>query len=285
MLKKVVSASQIVPYKRTILILVLAFSMIGTVGSAVFAAAPGNTLHIVGPKKNYLAVGDSLAFGFQPDLNFDEGYANYFFTDLQHHGVQSRANLGCPGETSITMINGQCPYPFLRKFPYIGSQLNAAVQYINDHKGQVSPVTLDIGANDIIGDINTKTCALNLDQFKTDLATLDTNLTRIILPRLQAALTVNGTVTGDILVMNMYDPFQNICPTSVQFAQTLNQHIANDAQGFGHLVDVFTPFGGTATPNSNICSFTWMCSIFKDIHSQDKGYSIIAQAFERTAGY
>src|SRR5439155_2234658 len=35
---------------------------------------------LVGPKQHYLALGDSLAFGYQPDLNFDDGYVDDFFS-------------------------------------------------------------------------------------------------------------------------------------------------------------------------------------------------------------
>jgi len=173
----------------------------------------------------------------------------------------------------------------LRKFPYIGPQLNAALLYLLFNAGKVSPVTLDIGANDVKGDINTKTCAINQQQFQLDLATLDYNLSRIILPKLHAALTVNGQLTGDLVVMNYYDPYQNICPNSVPFTQLVNQHLANDVNGYGSMVDVFSAFGGATTPNPNICNYTWMCSIFTDIHAADRGYSVIASTFEQGAGY
>ncbi|HEV7235993.1 MAG TPA: hypothetical protein VGN15_07430, partial [Ktedonobacteraceae bacterium] len=136
-----------------------------------------------GAKKHYLAMGDSLAFGFQPDLNFNYGYVDDLFSNLKGHGVKDVANMGCPGETSVTLLNGNCPAPYLRKFPYIGSQLNAAVGYLRFYAGQVSPVTLDIGTNDVKGDINTSTCAINQTQFTKDLAMLDYNLTHIILPQ------------------------------------------------------------------------------------------------------
>ncbi|HLQ29648.1 MAG TPA: hypothetical protein VK140_10500, partial [Ktedonobacteraceae bacterium] len=118
-----------------------------------------------------------------------------------------------------------------------------------------------------------------------DLATLDYNLSRIILPKLHAALTVNGQLTGDLVVMNYYDPYQNICPNSVPFTQLVNQHLANDVNGYGTMVDVFSAFGGATTPNPNICKYTWMCSIFTDIHATDRGYSVIASTFEQGTGY
>ncbi len=248
-------------------------------------ASPRPHISLVGAGHRYLALGDSLAFGYQPDLNYDDGYADDFYANLQGHGVKALANLGCPGETSVTFLNGKCPVPFLRKFPYVGSQLNAALLYLALYRGQVSPVTLDIGANDLLPDINKSTCAINTAKFASDLATLDANLTQTILPQLHNALVVNGTLTGDLVVMNYYDPYQNLCPNTVPYIQSINQHIASDVNGYGTVADVFGAFGGAATPNGNICSYTWECSIFHDIHSTDTGYSVIASAFENTVGY
>jgi len=98
-------------------------------------------------------------------------------------------------------------------------------------------------------------------------------------------MTVNGHMTGDILLMNYYDPDQNICPNTVPYIRLLNRHLAADVQGFGISVDVFDAFGGTGVPNKNICNYTWMCSIFKDIHATNTGYSVIAATFEQGTGY
>lgn len=240
---------------------------------------------LVGPKKHYLALGDSLAFGYQPDLVFNHGYADDLYADLKSHGVQSLANMGCPGETSSTFINGGCPVPYLRKYPYVGAQLNAALLYLSLLKGSVSPVTLDIGANDVLPDINTSNCSINVSKFNADLATVDANLRQTILPKLHAALTENGQSVGDLAVMNYYDSYQNICPNTVPYVQLLNQHLASDVAGYGTVVDVFTAFGGATTPNPNICADTWECSIFKNIHATTPGYSVIANAFEQALGY
>lgn len=261
--------------------LLIAFILLLTIVPVAFASPHKSSLS--GPKKYYLALGDSLAFGYQPDLNFDDGYVNDFSVNLQAHGVSSDANMACPGETSVTFLNGKCPAPILRKYPYIGSQLNAAVWYLHHHAGQVSPVTLDIGANDVLPDINTKTCTVNISKFNADLATVDANLTQTILPALRSALTVNGQVTGDLLIMNYYNAYQNICPSTGVYVQMLNNHLANDISGYGSLIDVFTAFGGPSQPH--VCSYTWMCTIFKDIHPKDAGYSVIASAFETNTGY
>jgi lysophospholipase L1-like esterase len=270
-------------YRRILMPLALVVLLLLIATSSAFAISYSHRLVLVGPKARYLALGNSLAFGFQPDLNFSHGYADDFMNNLSQHGVKHLANMGCPGETSSTFINGGCPYPFLRKYPYIGPQLAAAVAYLKFYRGQVSPVTLDIGANDLQADFNTSTCTI-ASSFSSDLATVDANV-KTILTQLQTAMTVNGQMTGDIVMMNYYDPYQNICPDTVPYIQQLNQHLATDVQGFGIIVDVFGPFGGAGVPNNNICNYTWMCSIFKDIHATNSGYGVIASAFENGTGY
>lgn len=276
------SVEKLFSYRRVCISFSLAFMLFLIVAPSVLAEPH---VSLVGPKQRYLALGDSLAFSYQPDFNYDDGYVDDFYSNLQSHGVNKIANLACPGESSITFIKGGCSFPLLRKFPYLGTQLNTALSYLAAYPGQISPVTLDIGSDDLLSDINKSTCAINTAKFASDLATLDANLTQIILPKLHNALVVNGTLTGDLVLMNYYDPYQNVCPNTVSYMQIFNQHLANDISRYGTLADVFSAFGGAATPNGNICNYTWECSIFHNVHSTDAGYSAIASAFENSVGY
>jgi lysophospholipase L1-like esterase len=241
-------------------------------------ASDGPAFHLFGPKQHYLALGDSLAFGFQPNGDFTHGYVNDLFQILQNEGTKDVANLGCGGETSTTFIQGGCPSPIPPHFQYTGPQLDAAVNFLKANAGKVSPVTLDIGGNDVLHDTDPSTCTVNVSGFNTDLATLDSNLKGTILPALLGALTVDGRVTGSIVMMNYYDPLQNFCPNTVQYTETLNAHLAADVSGFGIIVDVFDAFGGPNVQNPNICTYTWICSAL-DIHATDLGYSVIAGTF------
>jgi lysophospholipase L1-like esterase len=244
------------------------------------APAVGASSAVTGPKQHYLALGDSLAFGFQPDGDVAHGYVTDLFAVLQGEGTKDVTDYGCPGETSSTFISGGCPFA-----PSGFVQLAAAVAFLQARAGKVSPVTLDIGANDVLRDIDPTTCTVNTVQFNSDLATLDANLTGTILPALREALTVNGRVTGSIVMMNYYDPYQNVCPNSVPFVQTLDEHLASDSSGFAFIVDVFTAFGGSGVPNPDLCGFTWMCTpppLGPNIHPTDEGYRVIADTFAAT---
>ncbi|MBF6591124.1 MAG: SGNH/GDSL hydrolase family protein [Ktedonobacterales bacterium] len=255
-----------------------------SLATAFIPARVRATSSLVGPKYYYLALGDSLAFGYQPNFDWSHGYVPQWYSNLQGHGTRSQTNYGCNGETSATFISGGCPYAWALHNYYFSPQLNAAINFIKGHAGRVSPVSLDIGANDLLPDINSSTCTVSAS-WNTDLANLDARLTGTILPKLVAALTVNGVRTGDLVMMNYYDPYQNKCPNSLSYVQTLNQHLAADAAQFQvPVADVLTAFGGPNVPNANICSYTWMCGIFGDIHATTTGYGVIAGAFESVTG-
>ncbi len=234
----------------------------------------------IGPKQSYMALGDSLAFGYQPNNDFSHGYNADLFAYLQKQGVTDKAFLGCPGETSQTFINGGCPYAPAGS----PSQLSQATNYIKTHPGQVSPITLQIGANDVLKDIDRTTCKVNTYQFEIDLLNLDKNLTQTILPKLSDALKgSNGQLTADIFLLNYYDPFQNVCPPDqVAYLQQLNMHLAIDISYYGQIVDVFGAFGGATRPNTNISTLTWITSQYQDIHATTAGYKLITSAIIKT---
>jgi len=249
--------------------------------AGVEVASDDLPFHLFGPKQHYLALGDSLAFGYQPNGDFTHGYVNDLFQTLQSEGTKDVKDLGCPSESSSTFINGGiCSYPH----PFT-SQLQAAVAYLQANAGKVSPVTLDIGVNDVKPDltITPNGCTVS-SNFGTDLATLNHNLKDIILPALQNALTVDGRVTGSIVMMNYYNPFPN-CLTNPDFATAFTEFdtdLATDVNGFGSIVDVLGAFGGITTPN--LCTYTWICGnppspTGPDIHPRDLGYMVIANTF------
>ena len=273
---------------------VLTLSLVLVCVPSTFAASNVSSVPpgLVGPKSYYLALGDSLGFGFQPNLDYRHGYADDFFKDLQSHGVSHYVNMACSGETTGTMIAGGCPTALVipRKYPYVSSQLQAAVDFLSDHRDQVSPVTLDIGVNEFLETFtfNGFTCAVNANAAMNILSLMDYNLTHIILPDLTAAMSSNGKMTGDLFLLNYYDPFANACPNFAPYLQLLNQHLAADARGFATIVDVATPFGGTATPNPFVCAYTWMCSNYTyalAIHANTTGYQVMANTIEQIAGY
>jgi lysophospholipase L1-like esterase len=258
------------------------------------AAHPATATTSVGPvgaRTFYLALGDSLAWGYQPNFDIVQGYAEDLylhllrrstFFHLPPQGTLFEINMACSGETAATFIAGGCPFARFKKYPYAGPQLAAALTFIRQHRGQVSPVTIDIGANDMLPLVNSSTCAVPTQAVVTQaLATFDANFSSILA---QLGTALHGT--GDLVTMNYYFPYQNQCPNLLPDVELFNQHLAGDAQQYGvPVVDVFSAFGGAAVPNANLCRYTWICSGYHDIHATTQGHAVIAAAFEATLGY
>jgi lysophospholipase L1-like esterase len=274
--------------RRQMTILGAALSLVALILSGIhlFNASHAKAAYTwIGPKQYYLGLGDSLAFGYQPDLDWNHGYVQDFSANIKTHGASTLEDYGCNGETSNTMINGGCPYWYTNHVWYFSPQLTAAVNFIKGHPGQVSPVTLDMGANDVLPDINKSTCAVSAN-WATDLATLHSNLVNTILPKLTTALkNSSGQRTGDLVMMNYYDPFINSCPGDLGYIHQLNAEIATDAAQFGiPLVDTYSAFGGD-NQGANICNYTYICGAYNDIHATSAGYQVIANAFVALTGY
>jgi len=236
----------------------------------------------------YMALGDSLSFGYQPNLDFSAGFADDIYNDLRGANVTGIVNDACAGETTQTMISGGCAARFAHHGSYTGPQLQAALDFLKSpaHQGRVSPVTLEVGVNDVFQDWNSSTCTVGPNA-SADLATMDTDLTKTILPELLNALaTPRGASAGDLHLLNYYNPFAQECSNSAQFVRQLNDHLQADAAQFRvPVVDVYNAFGGDTGTASKLCVNTWMCDPhFHDIHPTNTGYRVIANAVETALG-
>ena len=245
------------------------------------------------PQRTYLALGDSLAFGYQqarfnslfPNEDpaaFDTGYVDDFGRFLLKTGRDSAiVNDGCPGETTDSFINGPCAYQlaFPLHHPYAGgpssSQLSDALAYLSAHPGAVSPITLDIGANDALGVIE--------GACKLEAACIAAHA-----PALFAHVAGNlGTILGDlrgaapqakIVVLGVYNPFGARIAGGGELAAALNEVMRQVASSvsarFADPLPVFNPRGALEAPA--ICLLTNMCTPLMDIHPTDLGYQVLA---------
>lgn len=245
----------------------------------------------------YLALGDSLAAGEQPDGEggqvVGDGYAERL---LPHFGPGVElVNLGCSGETTSSMIYGvgsRCTYPGAV------SQLDAAVQFLLTHPGQVMAVTLNIGADNFNGceiDAADTTCLV------TQAATVGAELPPILYALRRAA----GPETS-IAAMTYYDPFlshwllgeegrlhaelTSLAVTSFNLLEagiyaTQGVRVARIGDAFETLNQRSTIYRGQVMPTNvaRICQLTWMCEL-GDMHANDTGYQLIADTFAEALG-
>lgn len=271
-----------VPLLSVVLPIVLVLAIIGIDALALVLKNPATRLS----PHYYVSLGNSISFGYQPDDNLTQGFTDDLFADLKPANVTDLENFACGGESSTTMFQGGCQFRFATHVRYSGPQLDAVVNFIKAHPGQVNPLTLEIGANDVLPDFDSGSCSVggNAD---SDLARLDTNLTATILPRLLDAIkTPAGHRGADLVLLNYYNPFAKECPGSATFIHKLNDHLLADASQFRlPVVDVYAAFGGDAHQADNTCTYTWMCTGFHDLHPTSVGYRAIANAIEQVLGY
>ena len=262
-------------------------------------AGAGGSSHAV-PVTYYLSLGDSLSQGVQPDaagvsVRTRDGYADQLYAALRprHPGLRL-VKLGCPDETTATMIHGGiCSYPG-------GSQLAAAVSFLQAHRRKVSLITLDIGANDPDSCITMPSVAKLATCVGKSMPRTAVNLTTIVTSLRQA------DPGAPIIAMNYYLPAlaewrhgligQAFARLSELAAVGYNTLLTNAYKASGiRVADVFsafhtTDFGEVTVPGfgrlprnvAAICQWTWECAApprGPNQHANQAGYQVIARSF------
>jgi lysophospholipase L1-like esterase len=279
--------------------LAVAVAVVATISACSGPAASHAVPH---PATYYLALGDSLSQGVQPDaagtsVETGQGYPDQLYAMLRPSQPTLRlVKLGCPGETTATMIHGGiCRYRG-------GSQLAVAVAFLRAHRGHVTLVTIDIGANDPEECGNWASLTTIERCVGTEFPTAVSNLD-IILARLRAAAGPTVRIVG----MSYYLPSLAQWRTGLpgQAVAWLSERLAADyndlldhayAQSDIRVANVFgafqtSDFGntqavtGVGTVPRNvalICQWTWECAApprGPNQHANRTGYGVIARAF------
>jgi lysophospholipase L1-like esterase len=297
-------------HRRTFVVCLAALACASAALLPATASAKPAKLHY------YLALGDSLSRGMQPNVEgktryTNQGYANDLLKiERRHVHNLSLAQLGCGGETTTSMLTGKgnvSPAEARRCKPRGGSQQAAAEHFLRTHhkKGEVPLVTLDIGANDI------QVCAHAADVIgcvTNGLSAISTNLPKILAGLRKAAPT--GTT---FVAMTLYDPLLRgfFAPTdssahtlalaSVALAKQVNDTLttADSDAGFltADVAGAFDTYDNTTMVSwedqeipinvANVCSWTWACQTppsGPNIHANKNGYHVIANAFAKVIG-
>ncbi|HVP02450.1 MAG TPA: SGNH/GDSL hydrolase family protein [Solirubrobacteraceae bacterium] len=305
----------------------LALAALAFAPAAPAASPPKN--HPV--KTNYLALGDSLAFGYQaakvnacastgcstPNTLFTTGYVDDFGAFLKTVLARNTTtNLGCPGETTDTLISatnattGCTTYPFAIHVNHPGTtQLQAALNFLAANPNKVSPITLDIGANDVLAAVHGCT--------NTTTGVIDLSCVLAAAPGVFAHVAQNvGYVlnrlhtqepNAEIIVVGLYNP---LYPAVYQqtYAQTgdpaaaaaaaaatdaltaqLNSALSATADAgqayFANPLPTFNPPGNPTVELGTICTLTNVCGPLHDIHPTDQGYQALAGVVQAASSY
>ncbi len=280
----------------------------GSVPSTAPAATQSSTAATASPARptTYLALGDSLAYGMQVGklkqqiaagqvsaTTFNTGYVDVLAGRLRTATPDlDVVNLGCPGESTSSFIAGPCGFattgkpfgstPLPLHTPYSGSQLDAAIAYLQQHQGQVGTITLDIGINDLRG--AAAECPTGdgfsgclAKKWSTAVDKTAANLTTIV-SRIRTAAPAT-----DFRVLTYYNWLAVDDPKTGQQVEKLNAAISRAATAHGaRLVDVYPTFNRSGDERETLCELTLYCRPTKDLHPSDAGYRAIADLLSKT---
>jgi lysophospholipase L1-like esterase len=284
---------------RSVLALLALLALVGTVLAPAAGSRPVPSLPQLsepGPSY-YLSLGDSLAFGLQPDqagfgTTDPAAYHSYAEDYARLNRGLTLVNYGCPGETTGTLVAGGCPWAASLHDSYgaASSQLGASVAFLSAHPGQVHLVTVDIGSNDLLAlvdrcrDDATSVRALPAclsGGLPATLAVMATNYTTI-LTTLQALAP-----SARFVIFNMYNPLGLILPESDALIDVVNQMIAALASAFhAELADAFGTINGKSgaiLEKLSLCTLTWECTPDLNIHPNTAGYWALTLALMRAS--
>ncbi len=252
------------------------------------------------PTVYYLALGASDSVGYQPAPGTahaeptDRGYANDLVAEEATLGVSmDLTQLGCPGETTSTMLNGRdrCYAPGT-------SQIADAVAFLQTHVDDPVLVTIDLGFNDVFPCLHR--ASTNPSCAQRHLSALSAQLTSIM-TQLVAAAGAHVTFVG----LNHYDPDVLVVRHDIRDAEDaaararvinrMNDALADvygrfaipvamvsKAFDLGDTTPVTVPGLGTVTAQAaRLCDLSWVCQPppqGPNIHPNDAGYEAITDA-------
>jgi len=248
---------------------------------------------------DYLALGDSVAFGYRPpavtppadylDASNFVGYPE----DLAAGIPLMLSNASCPGETTASMITAGAqsngcensvgsPVGYRTLFPlhvdYSGTQLSYAVSYLRSHP-RTRLVTIDIGANDLFVCQATTADQCTGADFPAVLRQITDNLTTIFTTLRHAAHYQHDLVLMTYYALNYTDPVQVAGTTALNTALTAagTQLGILVADGFAAFQHASQNAGGDPCAAGLLIALpTGGCNI----HPSALGHQVLAAAIE-----
>ncbi len=282
--------------RRLLLTTVLTLCALAPPAGAAGARPP------VTPGSRYLALGDSVTFGYResntvppPNYHDPSSFPGY----PEQLGPQLKLNVtngACPGETSDSFINTKAvsngctnvrgtPGGYRSLYPlhvrYKGSQLAFAVQFLRAHR-DVRLVSLMLGANDVfVCQETTPDHCLNPSELSATLAKVRRNVNTIV-----SALRNRANYRGQLVIEQYYSlDYSSSFITAV--SRAINQAQNTGARPFGvQLADGYGLFAKAAQHSGGkTCTAGLLTQLGSPsncgVHPSYAGQALLAQAVAR----
>ncbi len=276
-------------WRKQVLMAALAASV--TAATLLLSGASG-----AAPGRPYLALGDSVSFGYITQAGYQYRNADNFIGFPTYVGQalgMTPTNASCPGETtagfsSATGADNGCR-PYKANYPlhtsYSGTQLAFATAFLNEHRN-TKLVTIQLGANDAF---------LLENQCNNEPACIAAGL-----PALLDSISGNMDAIyraieaahfhGRLVVVNYYSlDYGDAAGTGL--TQLLNKAITSHAKADGaRIADAFTSFEQAAasasghTCEAGLLNTTPGNQLTCDVHPSQSGQQLLAQAVEDAYG-
>jgi len=276
------------------------------VAAVLMPGVPASAGSVTGPAANgtYLALGDSVAFGYVPPdavppPNYLSAHSLAGYPEDVAQALRIRVwNASCPGETTASMlaagvVSNGCenspgsPTGYRTLFPlhvqYQGTQMDYALKYLAVHM-HTQLVTIDIGANDaFLCQETTADHCTNPAELETVLKQIAANLTAIYTQIRNVA-----NYQGPLVALTYYS-LSYTDPTQVASTKLLDSVIASVTEAFGgQVADGFAAFQGPSlAAGGDPCKAGLLIKLPDgtcNIHPSPAGHLLLAQAIEQVIG-
>lgn len=248
------------------------------------------------PTAYYLALGDSLAYGYQDaliaedvadgsiDADLYRGYVDLVapsLTGLVGRGRQVEVvNLSCPGER-VSLLDTPCAFAqpsggAALHDPYAGSQRAAALAWLRQNGAQTAVVSVSLGSNDLRDVLFG--CQAGPPQ--NLLTCIDQGVRTMISGLLQFVGQVRALApNAEVVVFDYYNAYEYDLPVTEQLSPGVNAALVNAVNTFLPGVRIARARAVINEATTNQQAFHGLVGMATgDIHPTDAGYAALARA-------
>lgn len=256
--------------------------LVPVVAVAVAGCASGTPTGPEGPPE-YLALGDSVAFGYDPRVdNAHQTQVTGYAELVASQQAMEISNASCPGEASGGFMtadgndNGcrENRQAYALHVSYSGTQLQYALDFLAHHP-RTELVTIDLGANDV-----SKLNRMCNAQFSCVLAGIITTLQDYDKNMDNIFGEIRKVYDGPLVGLGIYNPYPNDSTAEWGLGK-LNGILAMQLAKYdGVFVDGMAAFKGAAADPCADGLLVKMADGTCDIHPSPAGHTVLANAID-----